>query len=74
MSEPNTEGDRPALRVVSGSPTAEELAALTAVVAAASGGAAEPAERVRRGGWNDPCALHRRQLVPGPNAWRSAAW
>jgi hypothetical protein len=29
-------------------------------------------ERVRRGGWNDPSAQHRRPLIPGPNAWRSS--
>jgi Acyl-CoA carboxylase epsilon subunit len=63
----------PILHVIHGSPTAEELALLTAVVAAASGG--EPDERpaVRRGGWNDPGALHRRQLYVGPNGWRAAA-
>lgn len=64
--------DRPALRVVSGSPTPEELAALTAVVTAAAGDTAEPVERVRRGGWNDPSAQHRRPLIPGPNAWRAS--
>jgi hypothetical protein len=69
MSEPN---QRPVLRVVSGSPTAEELAALTAVVAAAGAEDARPVERVRRGGWNDPSAQHRRPLNPGPNAWRSS--
>jgi len=70
------EGDaprRPVLRVVSGSPTPEELAVLTALVAAAGDGGEEPAPRVRRGGWNDPSALHRRQLLPGPNGWRSSA-
>ena len=63
---------RPALTIVSGSPTAEELAALTAIVTAVGAGSAEPVERVRRGGWNDPAHLHRRPLIPGPNAWRGA--
>jgi hypothetical protein len=64
--------ERPVLRVVSGSPTAEELAVVAAIVANA--GAAEPprVERGRRGGWNDPAAVHRRPLIPGPNAWRSS--
>jgi hypothetical protein len=62
------------LRVISGSPTAEELAVLTAVVTAASGGEPAQTERVRRGGWNDPAAQHRRPLIPGPNAWRASAW
>jgi len=69
MSSP----ERPALRVVSGCPTPEELAALTAVVAAASAAAAPAPERVRRGGWNDPSYQHRRPLFPGLNAWRAAA-
>jgi hypothetical protein len=67
---------RPTLRVVSGSPTPEELAALTAVMAAA---AAAPDDRAapvrdRRGRWGDPAAAHRRPLLHGPNGWRAAAW
>ncbi len=65
---------QPILRVVSGSPTDEELAVLTAVVAATSGGDVPPVERVRRGGWSDPAARLRPPLTPGPNAWRSSAW
>jgi hypothetical protein len=66
---------RPVLRVVSGSPTAEELAVLTAVVAAAAAAGDEGAapERNRRGSWSDPAAAHRRPLLPGPNGWRAAA-
>jgi hypothetical protein len=74
MREPKGEDDRPALRIVSGSPTPEELAALTAVVAAASGGEAARADQGRRGRWNDPAARRRPALIPGPNAWRAAAW
>jgi hypothetical protein len=67
--------DVPALRVVSGSPTPEELAVVTALVAAAANrDGEEPAPRVRRGGWNDPARAHRRPLIPGPNAWRASAW
>jgi hypothetical protein len=62
---------RPALRIVSGSPSPEELAVLTAIVAAAGGGD-DASPRVRRGGWNDPAAMHQRPLIHGPNAWRSA--
>jgi hypothetical protein len=72
VSEPVT--GRPALRVISGSPSAEELAALLAVVTARSGGEADKPPRVRRGGWSDPAALRRRPLLPGPNGWRAAAW
>jgi hypothetical protein len=63
--------ERPTLRVVSGSPTPEELAALTAVVAVASAAVPPALDRVRRGGWNDPAWQHRRPLRPGPNAWRA---
>jgi hypothetical protein len=62
----------PELRVVRGDPTAEELAALTALITAVSGRPAAPAPRVRRGGWNDPSLQHRPALVPGPNAWRAS--
>ena len=70
MSEPVSE--TPVLRVVSGSPTPEELAVLTALVTAAGGGEAAPAPAIRRGAWSDPAMLHRRPLLPGPNAWRAA--
>ena len=63
---------RPPLRIVRGNPTPEELAAIAALVAA-GGGDDVPAPRVRRGGWNDPSGQHRRELLPGPNAWRASA-
>ena len=66
--------EAPRLRVVSGSPTPEELAVVTAIVAAAGSGAggdeaAEPA----RGRWNDPAWRLRRPLLAGPGGWRAAA-
>jgi hypothetical protein len=66
---------RPVLRVVSGSPTAEDLAVLTAVIAATSAAPAEDSAggRDRRGRWNDPAAAHRRAVLAGPNGWRAAA-
>jgi hypothetical protein len=65
--------DRPVLRVVSGSPTPEELAALTAVVTAAgSGGGSNAPEPAQRGRWNDPARTHRGAWLPGPGAWRSS--
>ncbi len=64
---------QPILHVIHGSPTAEELALLTAVVAAASDGAPDQQPATRRGGWNDPAAMHRSQLYPGANGWRAAA-
>jgi hypothetical protein len=62
---------RPLLRVVRGEPTAEELAALTVVVAALS------QRRARRravpvGRWADPADAHRRPLHPGPGGWRAS--
>ncbi|MGY1841115.1 MULTISPECIES: acyl-CoA carboxylase subunit epsilon [unclassified Modestobacter] len=61
----------PLLRVVRGAPSAEELAALTVVVAALS------ARRPRRrptpvGAWASPAGLHRRALQAGPGGWRAA--
>jgi acyl-CoA carboxylase epsilon subunit len=71
-----SDDERRVLRVVSGSPTAEELAVLTAVMAAACARVEETAAdtRSRRGGWADPAAAHRRPLLSGPNGWRAAAW
>jgi Acyl-CoA carboxylase epsilon subunit len=62
---------RPLLRVVSGDPTAEELAALTVVVAALS------QRRARRrptpvGAWASFADAHRRPLQPGPGGWRAS--
>lgn len=62
------------IKIVRGEPTAEELAAIVAVVAAraASGGAAEsPAVRSE---WNAPARQARTPLRPGPGAWRASGW
>ena len=61
----------PLLRVVMGAPTAEELAALTVVVAAMSG------RRERRrptpvGAWASYADAHRQQFRPGPGGWRAS--
>jgi hypothetical protein len=69
MAEPSP---RRALRIVRGEPTPEELAALTAVVAAAGSGASTEPDEPRRGRWSDPAAAHRRAWLPGPGAWRAA--
>jgi hypothetical protein len=61
----------PVLRVVRGDPTAEELAALVAVVASLSGPATPAARRTPV--WNAPARLQRRVLRPGPGAWRGSA-
>jgi hypothetical protein len=63
--------DQPLLRVVRGDPTAEELAALVAVVTARS--AARP-EAAPRSVWTDRALLLRRCAAPGPGVWRSSGW
>ncbi len=63
------------LRIVHGSPTTEELAAVTAIVTAAAAASREPgrtAERPSVGRWNDPAYAHRRHLTVGPGGWRTA--
>ena len=62
------------LRIVRGTPTDEELAALTAVLIAASGAAAAEArpELPVRGRWNDPAHALRRSWAVGPGGWRAA--
>ncbi len=76
MSEPETREERessgPLLRIVSGDPTPDELAALLAVLAArGSGGDASSAAK-KRSLW----AAHSRQvrpsLGPGRGAWRAS--
>jgi hypothetical protein len=63
--------EQPLLRVVKGEPSAEELAALTVVLAAMSG------RRERRrpapvGAWASYADGHRRPLQPGPGGWRAS--
>jgi hypothetical protein len=62
------------LRIVRGTPTLEELAALTTVVGAT--GEAPPTDAPRseppRGRWNDLRYGHRRYWPVGPDGWRTA--
>ena len=60
--------ETPYLRVVRGEPTAEELAALVAVLAARSAATA-PAPRPRSA-WADPARRLGLTAQPGPGAWR----
>ncbi|GAB3585470.1 acyl-CoA carboxylase subunit epsilon [Amycolatopsis endophytica] len=70
----DSETDRPLLRVVRGNPDDAELAALTAVVAAASSGEPEPEKPERTSLWADRASLVRRPLPqPGSGAWRASA-
>ncbi|WP_458779109.1 acyl-CoA carboxylase subunit epsilon [Arthrobacter sp. D3-16] len=65
----NTAPAAPLLSVVKGQPTAEELAALTAVVLSLGGGEPAPAGRPSVRHW-----VRRQQLrlapTPGPGAWK----
>jgi hypothetical protein len=65
---------RPLLRVVRGDATAEEIAALVAVLVTRSAGAeaSGPARSVSRS-WADRSGQIRRSLSPGPGAWRRSA-
>ena len=65
----------PAFAITSGSPTPEELAAVTVLllaIARARTSSAHPGQQV--GGWADPALRLRRPLPPGPGAWRASAW
>lgn len=64
-----------ALRVVRGTPTAEELATVIAVLAAASAEAESSAtgfERKITSSWSRNAAVMRPAIVPGPGQWRAA--
>ncbi|CAL9533680.1 hypothetical protein SUDANB121_04111 [Nocardiopsis dassonvillei] len=66
----------PHLVVVRGEPTAEEIAALTAVLAAraaaARAAARPPDARERPSAWRDRARGLRTPLRPGPGAWRTS--
>jgi hypothetical protein len=80
---PAERADRPLLTVVRGDASAEEIAALTAVLAAKSAAAAAAARLAAasaaagRGGhafgWASRQAMLRRPLSHGPGAWRASA-
>jgi hypothetical protein len=65
---------RALFRVVRGTPSDAELAALTVVLAAAAL-SSEPAAPTRPASvWAAPAARMRRPLQPGPGAWRTSSW
>lgn len=73
MSEEESAGQRPLLRVVRGNPDDEELAALTTVVAGLAARPGEPEQNTRRSLWSDPA--HRLGVSPRPGvgAWKASA-
>ncbi len=62
----------PSIRIVSGSPTAEELAAVTAVLANAleEAAAEQENEGSTQSAWDRSRATMRTPLHPGPGEWR----
>jgi hypothetical protein len=67
----STADDRPVLRVVRGTPDAAELAALVAVMAAASGAGAQPPLTRTRSAWS---AAERTVRGPLPTGgWRASS-
>jgi hypothetical protein len=64
----------PALRIVRGDATPEEIAALVAVLLSRSRpGDASAASAPARSAWADRSRQLRRPLRPGPGAWRRSA-
>jgi len=64
----------PLLRVVRGDATAEEIAALVAVLVTRSADAEAPGPaRSARNSWSDRSRQLRRPLFPGVGAWRRSA-
>jgi len=75
MTEDRDQGGRPApvLRVVHGSPSPEELAALVAVLAArAPAQGAASGRGILRNGWSERSRLLRAPLLRGPGGWRAS--
>ncbi len=72
MTQDHDAEDRPPLRLVRGDATPEEVAALLAVLSAASGGEAAPAPR-HTSQWASRERAVRRPLSPGRGAWRASS-
>lgn len=64
---------RPPLRVVSGDATAEEIAAIVAVLASTGSTDPAPASDTGRSRWAAPAARLRSPVPHGPGAWRTSA-
>jgi len=67
--------EAPLIRIDRGDPTAEELAAVLAVlVAAGAGRLSAPAAPAPKSGWTDRSRYVRGELSHGPNGWRAGAF
>lgn len=64
---------RPPLRLVRGDASPEEIAAIVAVLAAASGGGAAPEPQVPASRWADPHSRMRAPHAHGRGVWRGSA-
>ncbi|HEV2640202.1 MAG TPA: acyl-CoA carboxylase epsilon subunit [Actinocrinis sp.] len=62
------------IRIVRGEPTAEELAALLGVLAAAGSAPDEQPSAAPASGWTDRSRYVRGPLAPAANGWRAAAF
>lgn len=60
--------------VLSGNPSAEDIAALVTVLAAVGGGAEEPVAASVPSRWRDPMQAVRRSWHPRPGAWVAGNW
>ncbi len=72
MTSAANESERPVLRIVRGRASAEEIAALTAIMAVSGGEVDDAPTPVVRGRWNDPSHSMRRFWPSGEGGWRSA--
>jgi hypothetical protein len=74
-STENADNTAALLKVVRGQPTAEELAALVAVVASRVAGATEaPAAAPKVSGWTDRSRSLRVPGTPAPGGWRASGF
>ena len=64
--------EQPLLRLIKGGPSAEELAALTVVVAAMSQQQRGRRRPIPVGAWASYADGHRQPLRPGPGGWRAS--
>ena len=69
MSEPTT---GPALRVIAGGPTPDEVAVVVAVLSAAAASGGPAPEPVRLRNWSDRARVLGRLPAPGPTTWRDS--
>jgi hypothetical protein len=66
-------GSAPVLAIVRGNPSAEQVAALVAVLAARARPAGAPAPGNMRSEWSSRSRLLRAPLERGPGGWRASA-